>query len=163
MWRCTKIDKYEVCRLVRWSPIQSCFAPFGPGLLSFSDWPLARVTPRGTQNTSINSTRVTIEKLIRHQRLQQTPFNLRFGCVRGCMSIQPFVWCSKCSIFERQNSTHILKTSKYQKPPIISSLKIIGLLPFVNFLGPSEKNYNLYVYILFRPLPVCWEGEESFF
>ena len=30
-----------------------------------------------------------------------------------------------------------------RKPPYVSSLKIIGLLHFFKFLGPSEENYNL--------------------
>ena len=45
---------------------------------------------------------------------------------------------------KRQNS-HTLRfwNIKIPKPPYISSLKIIGLLHFLEFLGPSEKNYNL--------------------
>ena len=118
MWRCTKIDKYEVYHLVRWSPIQSCFAPFGLGLLSVSDWPLAWVTLRGTQNTSINSTRITFEKLIRHLphisrqhqtlkdaiRHQQTPANAIQFKVCMCLRVYEYsalVWCSKWGILVR--------------------------------------------------------------
>ena len=44
---------------------------------------------------------------------------------------------------ERQNShTWQFWNIKIPKPPYISSLKIIGFLHFLNFLGPSEKNYN---------------------
>ena len=32
---------------------------------------------------------------------------------------------------------------KIPKPTIIGSLKIIGLLHFLKFPGPSEENYNL--------------------
>ena len=42
---------------------------------------------------------------------------------------------------ERQNShTWQFWNIKIPKPPYISSLKIIGFLHFLNFLGPSEKN-----------------------
>ena len=45
---------------------------------------------------------------------------------------------------ERQISKH-LTVLKYQntKTPYISSLKIIGFLHFLNFLGPPENGYNL--------------------
>ena len=44
---------------------------------------------------------------------------------------------------ERQNShTWQFWNIKIPKPPYISSLKIIGFLHFLNFLGLSEKNYN---------------------
>ena len=100
--------------------------------------------------------------------LQQTPFNLRFVCVWGFMSIQPLYGAANAPYLkssERQNSTHLTflkhqntKTSHYKL-----SLIIIGLLHFVNFLGPSEKIIiNIYVYNIFCPLAVCWEGEKSF-
>ena len=44
---------------------------------------------------------------------------------------------------ERQNShTWQFWNIKIPKPPYMRSLKIIGFLHFLNFLGSSEKNYN---------------------
>ena len=47
------------------------------------------------------------------------------------------------------------------KPPYISSLKIIRLLNFLNFLGLSEENYNLQsLWITLYQILLCW---ASFF
>ena len=51
---------------------------------------------------------------------------------------------------------------KIPKPPYISSLKIIGLLHFLKFLGPSEENYNpqsLWI-TLYMVLPSQGGGES---
>ena len=151
MWQFTKIDKYDVHRVLRWSPIQSCFAPSGLGLLSFSDWTLAWVTnPRmnpkhvhkhhsdnlcETHHTPSPHLQTTSDT----KRLQLTPFNLRFGCVQGYMSNQPLYGAANAPYLkssERQNFTHLTflkhqntKTSHYKLSKnhwVIALLEIFG-------------------------------------
>ena len=57
------------------------------------------------------------------------------------------VWCSKCSILEKNSKRQIsihLTVLKHQntKTSLLSSLKIIGFLHFLKFLDLLEKYYN---------------------
>ena len=73
---------------------------------------------------------------------------LRFGFLPGsiwvfrpCL-VQQLLYIGKSSKGKIPCTWHFWNI-KIPKPPYISSLKIIGLLHFFKFLGPSEKNYNL--------------------
>ena len=73
---------------------------------------------------------------------------LRFGFLPGsiwvfrpCL-VQQLLYIGKSSKGKIPCTWHFWNI-KIPKPPYISSLKIIGLLHFLKFLGLSEKNYNL--------------------
>ena len=73
---------------------------------------------------------------------------LRFGFLPGsiwvfrpCL-VQLLLYIGKSSKGKIPCTWHFWNI-KIPKPPYISSLKIIGLLHFWKFLGPSEENYNL--------------------
>ena len=72
---------------------------------------------------------------------------LRFGSL--CESIWVFRLCMVQQLLNIGKSpegkiphTWHFWNLKIQKPPYISFLKIIGLLHFFRFMGPSEENYN---------------------
>ena len=99
---------------------------------------------------------------------------LRFGSL--CESIWVFRLCMVQQLLNIGKSpegkiphTWHFWNLKIQKPPYISFLKIIGLLHFFKFMGPSEENYNqqslwITLYILARhywrgitdPFLNCW-------
>ena len=73
---------------------------------------------------------------------------LRFGFLQGsiwvfrpCMMQQSF-YIGKSWKGKIPHTWHFLNI-RIPKPPYISSIKIIRLLNFLNFLGLSEENYNL--------------------
>ena len=49
--------------------------------------------------------------------------------------------------FVRQNSTHLTLLKYQNTKTYISSIKIIGFLHFLKFLGPSEKKLLLTVFL----------------
>ena len=87
---------------------------------------------------------------------------LRFGSL--CESIWVFRLCMVQQLLNIGKSpegkiphTWHFWNLKIQKPPYISFLKIIGLLHFFKFMGPSEENYNQQSLWITLYVTITWE------